>query len=114
MARTLYLQGKFAEALTARNESLKRGATPESVDWMACLEVGAGRREQAVVQIQQLETGRASHLARTCACKGEQKQARAFLKNALAEHEPGFRGLCSRRSWPLCARTRVSRPCAGA
>ncbi len=91
MARSLYLQGKFAEALAATDESLKRGAPPDSVDWMACVEVGAGRREQAVGLLQQGKTGRASgDLAKIYACIGEQEQALAFLETALAENEPGL------------------------
>ena len=101
LARTLYLQGKFSEAMAARDESLKLGAPPISIPWMVCMEVGAGRREEALVLLEELRssslvtTGRSpirpqARLARAHACLGDGEQVLALLDKAVADNEPGL------------------------
>lgn len=92
MTRTLYFQGKFAEAKTVHDESVKRGAVTGAVGLMACIEVAVGRREQAIVLLQeQLDMGVASgNVAKTYACLGEEEQFLAALEKAVADNEPGL------------------------
>jgi TolB-like protein/tetratricopeptide (TPR) repeat protein len=95
MARALYLQGKTAEALAVFDESIKRGARPPGAggpDWLACAEVRAGRREKAVVLLQeQLSRPRETRLvAGTYACLGDEEHALEYLEKSLAENEPGL------------------------
>jgi TolB-like protein/Tfp pilus assembly protein PilF len=95
MGRALYLQGKTAEALAVFDESIKRGARPPGAggpDWLACAEVRAGRREKAVVLLQeQLSRPRGTRLvAGTYACLGDEEHALEYLEKSLAENEPGL------------------------
>ena len=94
MARALYLQGNVAEALAAGDQSVKLGAPRHAVDWIACVEVRAGRREQALgvleEQRQSRRSGRGTSLAKTYGCLGEEEHALASLEQALARSEPGL------------------------
>jgi serine/threonine-protein kinase len=113
MARALYLQGKLPEAVAARNESLKIGTQIWATDWLGCLEVRAGRREEALRLIEEFRnsaqrsgpmtfTSRAGvtmragarrssvRLAKAHACLGEAEQALALLDKALGANEPGL------------------------
>ena len=101
LARTLYLQGKFSEAMSARDDSLKLGAPPASIPWMVCIEVGAGRREEALVLLEELRSsslvtvGRSpirpqARLARAHACLGDGEQVLALLDKAVVDNEPGL------------------------
>jgi len=92
LGRTLYLQGRTAEALTVFDESIKRGAPPAEVEWLACAEARAGRREKAVVLLEeQLRTARsARQLARTYACLGEEERALEYLEKSMAERQAGL------------------------
>lgn len=89
LGRALYLQGKTAEAFTVFEESIRRGAPPGGPDWLACAEVRAGRREKAVVLLEeQLRTGlRAWRLAVTYACLADEEHALEFLEKAVAEQD---------------------------
>jgi TolB-like protein/Tfp pilus assembly protein PilF len=92
LARALYLQGNVAEATTAREQSLNVAASPFATDWMACLEVRAGRHDKAVAVLDQLRrSDRLSRaLARAHACLGNREEALVFLEKAVAENEPGL------------------------
>jgi serine/threonine-protein kinase len=113
MARALYLQGKLPEAVAARHESLKKGAQIWATDWLGCLEVRAGRREEALRLIEEFRNAaersgpmtftsrsgatmrpRASRssarLAKAHACLGEAEQALALLDTAVGANEPGL------------------------
>lgn len=92
MARALYLQGNIPAALDARDQSLKRGVPRDAIEWMACVEVRAGRREQAVVLLEeQRHAGKGPRtLARTYGCLGENEGALASLEKAFADNEPGL------------------------
>jgi tetratricopeptide (TPR) repeat protein len=113
MVRALYLQGKLPEAVAARNESLKIGTQIWATDWLGCLEVRAGRREEALRLIEEVRnsaqrsgpmtfTSRAGvtmragarrssvRLAKAHACLGEAEQALALLDKALGANEPGL------------------------
>ena len=101
MARALYLQGKFSEAMAARDESLKLGAPPISIPWTICMDVGAGRREEALVLLEELRSsslvtkGRfpirpQARLARAHACLGDAEQVLALLDKAVTDNEPGL------------------------
>ena len=100
MARGLYLQGKFSEAVAARDESLKLGATRSTMDWMMiCLEVRAGRREDALALLEELrnfarvtrgDVPQARILARAHACLGDAERVLALLDKAQADNEPGL------------------------
>lgn len=92
LGRALDLQGKPAEALTAYDPSIKRGAPPATPEWLACAEVHAGRREKALVLLQEQlnAAGRPRSLARTYACLGDEEHALEYLEKSLAENEPGL------------------------
>jgi TolB-like protein/tetratricopeptide (TPR) repeat protein len=92
LGRTLYLQGRTAEALTVFDESIKRGAPPGEVEWLACAEARAGRREKAVVLLEeQQRTARpARQLARTYACLGDEEQTLDHLEKSMAERQAGL------------------------
>jgi tetratricopeptide (TPR) repeat protein len=92
MGRALYLQGKAAEALTVFNDSTKRGAPAEGPDWLACANVRAGRRDEALVVLQnELRRAKAARsLADTYSCLGDEQHALEYLEKALAQHEPGL------------------------
>jgi TolB-like protein/tetratricopeptide (TPR) repeat protein len=92
LGRALSLQGKTAEALTAFDESIKRGLPPGVMAWLACAEVRAGRREKALVLLQeQLGSPRGTRLvAGTYACLGDEEHALEYLERSLAENEPGL------------------------
>jgi len=92
LGRALALQGKPAEALTTFHESIKRGAILAGVEWMACAEVRAGRREEALVLLQeQLSLPHRTRLvASTYACLGDEEHALEYLEKSLAENEPGL------------------------
>lgn len=92
LGRALYLQEKTAEALTVFDESIKRGARAVGVEWLACAEVRAGRREKAVVLLEeQLRTTRPARLvAQTYACLGDEEHALEYLEKSLAENQPGL------------------------
>ena len=92
LGRALDLQGKPAEALTTFHESIKRGAILAGVEWMACAEVRAGRREEALVLLQeQLSRPHRTRLvASTYACLGDEEHALEYLEKSLAENEPGL------------------------
>lgn len=89
LGRALYLQGKTAEAFTVFEESIRRGAPPGGPDWLPCAEVRAGRREKAVVILEeQLRSGqRAWRLAVTYACLADEEHALEFLEKAVAEQD---------------------------
>ena len=89
LGRALYLQGKTAESLAIYDETVKRGGQGE---WLPCAEVRGGRREKAVVLLQeQLSTARPPRaLARTYACLGDEEHTLENLEKSLAENEPGF------------------------
>ncbi len=88
MGRALYLQGKIAEASDARDQSLKTLA-PRGIGWLVCLELRAGRREQAVALLEELRSSRQLRaLARAYSCFGDKEQALAALTQAVAENEP--------------------------
>ena len=53
MARALYLQGKSAEALAMFQDIITPRAAPGRPDWLACAEVGAGRRDRALTLLQE-------------------------------------------------------------
>ena len=91
MARALYLHGRFADAVSAAAQSLKRGM-PSGMEWMACIEVREGRRDEVVGLLQkQLSSGSGPHLlAKTYACLGEEERALQSLEKAFAENEPGL------------------------
>jgi len=90
MARALYMQGKTAESLAIFDENIKRGGWDP--DGLACAEVRGGRREKALVVLQeQLSTARPRRsLARTYACLGDEEHALEYLEKSLAENEPGL------------------------
>lgn len=94
MMRALYLQGKIAEAMDARDESLKVAAPLLFGGFVACLEVRAGRREEALVLLEELRNSRrllpSRALAGAHGCLGDREQTLAFLEKALAENEPGL------------------------
>jgi serine/threonine-protein kinase len=92
LARALYLQGSVVEATTASEQSRNVAAAPFAIDWMACLEVRAGRHDKAVVVLDQLRrSDRPSRaLARAHACLGNREEALAFLEKAVAQNEPGL------------------------
>jgi len=102
MARALYLQGKLAEAVAARDESLKLSATSVgwgllssiAFDWMPCLEVRAGRREEGRALLDEMRNaprpaggGVPSRLARAHACLGDTEQAFALLDKAVGNSQ---------------------------
>ena len=92
LGRALYLQGKTAEALTTFHESIKRGAILAGLEWMACAEVRAGRREEALVLLQEQLSRhlRTRLVAGTYACLGDEEHALESLEQSLAENEPGL------------------------
>jgi len=100
MARALYLQGKLPEAVAARDESLKMGAPRWSTDWVGCLEVRAGRREEAIRLIEEFRNSAPVmrpglprsevRLAKAHACLGEAEQVLASLDKAVGANEPGL------------------------
>jgi serine/threonine-protein kinase len=92
LARALYLQGKVAEATAAREQSRKVAASPFASDWMACLEMRAGRRDKAAGFLGELRSANRPRraLARAHACLGDREEALAFLEQAVAENEPGL------------------------
>jgi tetratricopeptide (TPR) repeat protein len=92
MGRALYLQGKAAEALTVFNDSMKRGAPTGGSDWLACANVRAGRRDEALVVLQNELKGAtaARRLAQTYSCLGDEQHALEYLEKTLAQHEPGL------------------------
>jgi len=97
MARALYLQGKFSEAVAVRDESVKQGAPRFLIDWVICLEVRAGRREEALTLLEELrnaprprDSPQARSLARAHACLGDAEQVLALLDKAVHENEPGL------------------------
>jgi serine/threonine-protein kinase len=92
LGRALYLQGKTAEALTAFDESIKRGVPPGGMAWLACAEVRAGRRERALVLLQeQLSRPRGPRLvAGSYVCLGDEEHALEYLEKSLAENQPGL------------------------
>jgi TolB-like protein/Tfp pilus assembly protein PilF len=99
MARSLYLQGKFPEAMAARDESMKLGAPRLSSDWMICMEARAGRREEALELLAALRGSTrpgsgggpaARSLATAHACLGDAEPVLALLDKALDDNEPGL------------------------
>jgi TolB-like protein/Tfp pilus assembly protein PilF len=92
LARALYLQGSVVEATTASEQSRNVAPAPFATDWMACLEVRAGRHDKAVVILDQLRrSDRPSRaLARAHACLGNREETLAFLETAVARNEPGL------------------------
>jgi TolB-like protein/tetratricopeptide (TPR) repeat protein len=92
LARALTLQGQPAPALAAFEESIKRGAPPGALEWLACAELHAGRRDKALAVLQeQLSGGRRPRLlARTYVCLGDEEHAYEYLEKSLAEKEPGL------------------------
>jgi tetratricopeptide (TPR) repeat protein len=90
MARALSLQGRTSEALDARDRSLKLSASLVAFDWMGCLAVRAGRREEALAVLETLRnSGRPSRaLASAYACLGDRAQTLASIEEAVAKNEP--------------------------
>ena len=87
LGRALTLQGQHAAARAAYEEAIKRGGVATTLPWLACTEVHASGREQAVLLLrEQLAAGvRPRVLARTYACLGDEEHTVEYLEKSLAD-----------------------------
>jgi Tfp pilus assembly protein PilF len=92
MGRALSLQGKINDALTLFDETMKRGASTGGPPWLACVEMRAGRRQEALALLQEQmnEISATRQLAETYACLGDEERAVELLDKAIASQQPGI------------------------
>ena len=94
LARTLFAQGRTADAMTVFDEAVRRGALLPGLsnDNLACVAARAGQRDDRVVAMLQREfsSPMANIAARAHACVGNAPEALQNLEKALAAHEPNL------------------------
>jgi serine/threonine-protein kinase len=95
LARALSLQGKNAEALTVRDDAMKRGAllgSGPAADY-PCVLARLGRREEVLALLQrQLDApgAGARSVAQTYACLQDPERTLEYLEKAVAANEPNL------------------------
>jgi TolB-like protein/Tfp pilus assembly protein PilF len=94
LARALSLRGKNAEALTVRDDAVKRGAQLGAGPGAeACVLARLGRRDEVLAIVQQQLNARpegAREVAQTYACLGDAERTLEYLEKALAANEPNL------------------------
>ena len=95
LASALSLQGKNAEALTVRDDAVKRGAqlTSAPAAVYPCVLARLGRRDEVLAAIQrQLDApgAGARFVAQIYACLGDAERSLEYLEKALAANEPNL------------------------
>jgi TolB-like protein/DNA-binding winged helix-turn-helix (wHTH) protein/Tfp pilus assembly protein PilF len=96
VGRALYSAGRHAEALSVMHEADVRTLLGGSTGWLACADVRANRREEALHILDLNLRGAyrkptpARNLVRIYACLGDREHAFQYLEQMYAEHQPGL------------------------